>query len=247
MPLSKNEIKFIRSLQQKKNRDRESLFIVEGVKLVKELLSQNKYKIKKIYCTDKVNLKFNFDLLPYSITTKELKQISSLKTPNQTLAVVHKNTTDQIDLDTPNLSLMLDDIKDPGNLGTIIRTADWFGVQQIICSSESVDIYNPKVIQSTMGAIFRVNVFYKKLSTVISRFSKANFEILTADMDGENALNKAYKKKSVLIMGSESHGISEDISKLSQAITIPSYGKTESLNVAIASSIICSCYVKINR
>ena len=166
-----------------------------------------------------------------------------MKSPNKVLAIVHQNTSTQINYDEDNLILVLDDINDPGNLGTIIRTADWFGITQIIASKNTVELFNPKVIQSSMGAVYRVNYFVEDLIEVVNQFKEKSTPILGAVIDGENVYKTSINKQCVLLMGSESHGINETLLNLvTQKLTIPKYGQTESLNVAMATGILLSEY-----
>ena len=162
MSLSKNEIKFVKNLQQKKFRDLEGLFVVEGVKMVNELLEQDKFAVKSVFGTSSEDINHFTEF--QHISQAELERISGFKSPNQVLAVAQQSESMDPDMDENNLILLLDDVKDPGNLGTIIRTADWFGITQIICSPNTVDLYNPKVIQASMGAIFRIEIFYQDLN-----------------------------------------------------------------------------------
>jgi TrmH family RNA methyltransferase len=248
LSLSKNEIKFIQSLQQKKFRDTEDLFVVEGIKLFQELITSESYEIEEILILEDSelidNLKPEHALLLSIISQKDLERISGLKQPNQVLAVVKKNSVPEIDHQKDGLILFLDDIKDPGNLGTIIRTAEWFGVHQIICSTTSVELYNPKVVQASMGSLFRMNICQTDLIEALAAAKKNDFQLLCADMKGENLHTFDFKSKTALIMGSESHGVSDEIRALSQAITIPKYGSAESLNVAMACGIIMSYFKK---
>jgi TrmH family RNA methyltransferase len=248
MSLTKNEIKFIKSLHLKKNRSLEQLFIVEGEKLVKELFNQNKFKVKQVLITDNYDVNQIPDNINYSfISNKDLERISAFKSPNKVLAVVHQTTSSKINFEEDNLTLVLDDVNDPGNLGTIIRTSDWFGVTQIIASKNTVELFNSKVIQSSMGAIYRVNYFVEDLEEVIQQFKKNNTPILGAVIDGENVYNTSINKKSVLLMGSESHGINETLLNLiSKRLSIPKFGQTESLNVAMATGILLSEYKQNN-
>ncbi len=246
MSLTKNEIKFIKSLHIKKNRVEHALFIVEGEKLVSELLKQSKFKIQALYFTQK----FDQNDIPNGVSStlisdKDLSRISGFKTPNNVLAIVQQNQSTQVNFEASNLTLVLDDINDPGNLGTIIRTAEWFGITQIIASPNTVDLYNPKVIQASMGAIYRMNYLVSDLKSVLPNFLANGYDVLGAFIDGENVYQNAWPKKSVLVMGSESHGISDEISKLvSKQITIPKFGGTESLNVGIATGILISEYAR---
>lgn len=228
--LSRNQIKFIQSLKQKKFRLQHQLFVVEGEKLVNEFLNSD-WKIEQIYATKE------WDGDAFEVTVKELERISSFKTPNKVLAIVKiPNEKSHV---SGNIVLALDSIKDPGNLGTIIRLADWFGVQNIFCSKECVDLYNPKVVQSTMGSITRVQVQYVNLKSKFK--SLKNYKISAAVMDGENIFTVNKSVKRILLFGNESHGLSQDLLELThQKITIPKSekSKADSLNVANACGII---------
>ena len=240
--VSRNEIKLIKSLNSKKNRLKELLFIVEGEKMVDELLSSN-YKVKKIYGT-KVWYENNFsklDLIDFQkISNDELCRISNLKTPNNVLALVEIFSNE---LDYTNLkgtTLILDSINDPGNLGTIIRSCDWFNVRNVICSKNTVDVFNNKTIQSTMGSIFRVNIHYCELTNFFVSINNKP-QTYAATLDGKNLKNvKKNKKDNFIIIGSESHGISEELMKfVDEKIKIENVSAGgESLNAAIATSII---------
>jgi TrmH family RNA methyltransferase len=239
--ISKNEIKLIKSLSTKKNRLKELLFIVEGEKMVDELLSSN-YKIKKIY-GKKEWFENNFsklDLIDFQkISNDELCRISNLKNPNDVLALVEMFSNELDYSSLTGTTLILDSINDPGNLGTIIRTCDWFNVRNVICSKDTVDIYNNKTIQSTMGSIFRVNVYYFEL---IEFFVNINSKPQTyaATLDGENLKNVKNQKDNFLIIGSESHGISDYLMKfIDEKVKIENVSPGgESLNAAIATGII---------
>ena len=239
--ISKNEIKLIKSLCTKKNRLKELLFVVEGEKMVDELLSSN-YKIKKIYGT-KNWFENNFsklDLIDFQkISCNELCRISNFKNPNGVLALVEMFSNE---LDYSSLSgttLILDSINDPGNLGTIIRTCDWFNVRNLICSKDTVDVYNNKTIQSTMGSIFRVNVYYFELTEFFVSI-KNKPQTYAATLDGVNLKNVKNKNDNFLIIGSESHGISNDLMKfVDEKVKIENVSASgESLNAAIATGII---------
>jgi TrmH family RNA methyltransferase len=239
--ISKNEIKLIKSLSTKKNRLKELLFIVEGEKMVDELLSSN-YKIKKIY-GKKEWFENNFsklDLIDFQkISSDELCRISNFKNPNDVLALVEMFSNELDYSSLTGTTLILDSINDPGNLGTIIRTCDWFNVRNVICSKDTVDIYNNKTIQSTMGSIFRVNVYYFEL---IEFFVNINSKPQTyaATLDGENLKNVKNQKDNFLIIGSESHGISDYLMKfIDEKVKIENVSAGgESLNAAIATGII---------
>jgi len=244
MPISKNEIKFISSLKLKKFRDSEKLFVVEGTKLVTELLNQNKFRIKVIYCLETCTVYIPDSVNKEVIKQSDLERISSLKNPNQIVAIAHQADNTELDVTEENLILLLDDINDPGNLGTIIRSADWFGITQIICSTKSVELYNPKVIQSSMGAVFRCSVMYAELEETVELLASSDFDLYGAEMDGQNAFETTFKSKTGIVMGSESHGISDQIKKKLKSLTIPKKGESESLNVAIACGILVGLYAK---
>lgn len=235
--LSKNQIKFITNLKQKKYRNIHQLFVVEGVKGVEELLSSD-LVLHHLYTTKA--LPFASDAsLTTMITETELKKISSLTTPNTCLAIFEQKTA--IKLSEDKLTLVLDDVRDPGNLGTIIRLCDWFGIENLLCSPQTVDVYNPKVVQSTMGSITRVNVIYDDLSAVLSQTS---LPIYGTFMDGENIYQQQLPTQGFVVMGNEANGISNEITTLvTDKIAIPRFGnqqQTESLNVATAAAIILS-------
>lgn len=244
--LSKNTIKFINSLQRKKNRNINNLFIVEGEKMVKELIN-SELEIDKIFFTKHWEENINQEnLIAEIITENELKKISSLKTPNNALAIV-KIPDYKIDINEikNELSIVLDDLQDPGNLGTIIRTADWFGIKNIICSQNSADVYNPKVVQATMGAIARVKVHYVDIEEFLanSHFSD-NFKIYGTFLNGNNLNETKLNDKGLIIMGNESQGISKNIERfVTEKLFIPNYPAnwktSESLNVSTATAIVC--------
>jgi len=239
--LTNNEIKFIKSLSHKKNRDLNSLFLVEGDKIINELISSD-FIIKKIYGTynwyENNCSKIEEDLF-CKVSPKELSRISNLKSPNNVLAIVNQKN---LELDLSNLTgltLVLDSINDPGNLGTIIRSCHWFNIKNIICSENTVDMYNSKVIQSTMGSIFNVNIFYTELTSFLNDCSN-NHTIYGSFLDGDDIKKIKINSNTLLVIGSESHGISNSIvNKIHKKVTIK--GKSEeinSLNVATATSIM---------
>ena len=213
--ISKNQMKFVRSLQLKKNRDAHNCFVVEGEKIVDEII-QSDFSIYQIFAT-KGWLLSNPNIVAeqtHQISEKELSRISQQSTPNKVLAVVEKVERElKISTITKGLTLVVDEIKDPGNLGTIIRACDWFGVENIICSNNSVDVYNPKVIQATMGSIARVNVYYTNLEETIKNLPN-KFPIYGAFMDGKNISALNLENNTLLVMGSESFGISKKVSEL---------------------------------
>ena len=245
--ISKSDIKYIQSLAHKKFRDEERLFIVEGVKMVEELISSASDNIDRVFATKN----WVERQLPNSVVTKltvvieehELAKISQHKTPNEVLALV-KFPKFQNDYNTDNkLTLVLDQIQDPGNLGTIIRTCDWFGINQIVCSLDTVDNYNPKVIQSAMGSILHIEVIYRSLPTFLSTVQ--DIPIYAAVLNGKSIHDIAIAKPSLLLIGNESNGISKEVLAFAtEKITIPKLGQAESLNAAIASGIIISALLK---
>lgn len=235
--VSKNQIKRITGLHQKKFRNEQQLFIAEGFKVIQELFHSH-YEIQEFYSTD-ATLQLNNEVKPEIISEADLKKISCLKTPNSCLAVFKIKLSKSIKYE--GLTLVLDDIRDPGNLGTIIRLCDWFGIEQLICSEETADVYNPKVIQATMGSIGRVNVIYTSLESFLKSTSQP---IYGAFMDGDVVYETKLPANAILIMGNEANGVSAEIEALIQKkITIPRFGnlqKTESLNVATATAILLS-------
>lgn len=238
--ISKNKIKWIRSLQLKKNRETEGLFLVEGEKMVQEAIIYCKNQIQYIAYTDSFVSEHLADFDHQLVSEKELEMISSLKTPNKALAVV------QIIKSRPSIEnqlvLALDDIQDPGNMGTILRIADWYGIQTIICSKNTVDCYNPKVVQASMGAIFRIQLSYVDLTKWLKACKSTIYGAL---LEGENIYTKETLSNGVLLMGNEGKGISkENMEYINEAISIPRFGKAESLNVSVATGIIVSEFVR---
>lgn len=239
--ITANQKKFVKSLAQKKFRTEYNCFVVEGEKLVHELIDSD-FEIEVMYAL-KDWIEENQHDKAEEVSAKELASISLLKTPNQVLAVV-KQKKEPLPNTINSFSVVLDKIQDPGNLGTIIRTADWFGIKTIICSDDSVDVYNPKVIQATMGSLFRVNVVYTNLTDFFKEYN--SLFVYGAMLDGENVYQKTLNKKgSVLLMGNESKGISESLLPfITDKILIPKIGHAESLNVASATAILCAEFTK---
>ncbi len=233
--LSKNQIKFITKLGQKKYRLQERLFVVEGIKMIKELLA-SPLELYQLYTTTSLNSDAKNEVL---ISEKELKSISFLKTPNTALAIF-KMPEDQ-PLASNGLIVALDDVRDPGNLGTIIRLCDWFGVKDLVCSQQTVDCYNPKVLQATMGSITRVNISYVDLNVFLK---EATLPIYGAFMDGTTVYEATLPEQGILIMGNEANGISSSLETvINKRISIPRFGPvkaTESLNVATATAVLLS-------
>lgn len=243
--ISKNQIKFIRSLHLKKNRDEEKMFIIEGVKLVSEFLSDTNFRIKELFATPDYMVKhlpvIEKRAIAYvEVTTDDLNKISLQTTPNKVLALVYQNTqTLNKELLQTGMTLYLDDIRDPGNLGTMIRVADWFGVKQVICSQNCTELYNPKTLQASMGAVLRVNVVNMPFQALWPLIEK--LPVYGAVLDGKPIYTSTLKK-GILVIGNEANGISPDIlHHISHPITIPSAPSngSESLNAANACAIIC--------
>ncbi|MEZ2334220.1 TrmH family RNA methyltransferase [Mucilaginibacter sp. RCC_168] len=240
--LSKSQISLLSSLQHKKFRREHGLFMVEGYKSVTEFIN-SAYQVDTIYHTPAIapkllNLsrKINFQ----EISLNELQKISSLKTPQEVIGLVKIPIWPVLNYKAleKKFSLVLDNVQDPGNMGTIIRTADWFGIQDIICSEDTVDVYNPKVVQATMGSLARVNVHYADLLSVLPQIK---LPIFGAMLNGHNMYNTNFGAEGLLVMGNEGNGISAPVEQLiTSAVTIPKAGNAESLNVAIATAILCS-------
>ncbi|MDO6758617.1 RNA methyltransferase [Tamlana sp. 2_MG-2023] len=233
--LSKSQIKLITSLKQKKYRQQHGFFVVEGLKTIRELLS-SELELFQLYTTESFGEYLDREVL---ISFAELKKISFLSTPNTALALF--KIPEPKPIEENKLIVALDDVRDPGNLGTIIRLCDWFGIHDLVCSKETVDCYNPKVIQATMGSIARVNINYVDLEAFIKL---QNTSVFGAFMEGENVYTSKLPTEGVLVMGNEANGISEAIEKLIKAkISIPRFGDlqaAESLNVATATAILLS-------
>ena len=233
--LTAHKIKILQSLDKKKFRQKYNLFLVEGNKTIKEIPG-SRYKIQEIFTTNPSELGID-GVKIIEISDSELKKISFLQHPKDSVAVCELLAP--VFLDDVPVQLILDGIQDPGNLGTIIRLADWFGIEQIICSEDTVDFYNPKVIQASMGSFLRVNITYQNIENYLQNSTAA---IIGTDMDGENFYQFDFPEKFNLILGNEGNGIRPNIEELlTHKITIPRFGKsksTESLNVSMAAGII---------
>lgn len=244
--LSKNKIKYIRSLEQKKHRKEENAFLAEGSKLAGDLLGH--FKCKLIAGTAEW-FEANPDIRAQEtieVTREELAKASLLKTPQDVLAVFEM-PDNGIDLSviSNSLCLALDGVQDPGNLGTIIRIADWFGIGHIFCSNDTADAFNPKAVQATMGALARVQLHYCNLEEIILDASEKNAPVFGTFLDGENIYTRPLSSHGIIVMGNEGKGISNEIERLvSRKLLIPNYpqGRTtsESLNVAAATAIVCA-------
>ena len=254
--LSKAEIKRLNRYKQSKFRNQDEIFVVEGEKMLEELL-QSDYNIQSIYATAPWIQK-NTSLIQLKgvankvveINEEDLNKISLLSTPNQVYSLV-KIPQENFPNQTKGLTIVLDGIKDPGNLGTIIRLADWYAIENIICSKDCVDVFNPKTVQSTMGSIFRVKVEYTDLKTYLGN-QPCDLAIYGSIIEGgENIYEKQFSKDAILIIGSESHGISPEIQQyVNHKITIPRFrtdNKPESLNASIATAIMISEIKRIKK
>jgi TrmH family RNA methyltransferase len=240
--ISKNQLKLIHSLEQKKQRKKTGLFLVQGEKNVAELFNSD-FVIKHIFATA-IYINKNSGLLrdkgviniTLEATDEELKKAGTLVSNNSVLAIVECKTAELPVIRGNELILVLDQVGDPGNLGTIIRVADWYGIQHIVCSADCADFYNPKVIAASMGSFARVNVSHADLTEYLNVQTKP---IYGAFLEGQDIHQSALAKSAFIVMGSESHGISSSVANLiTDKITIPSFGQAESLNVAMATGII---------
>jgi TrmH family RNA methyltransferase len=240
--LSKYQISLLKSLQQKKSRVENSLFFVEGYKSIVEFI-KSPYPIEAIYHTASfdpkvLNLSRNMNL--YVISDTEMQKISALKTPQDVIATVKipewpQPTGEYLH---QKFSIVLDGIQDPGNLGTIIRTADWFGITDLICSNDTVDAYNPKVVQASMGSLSRVKVHYADLAAMLSQI---NLPVFGAVLNGESIYQTIFGIEGLLLMGNEGNGIRPELSRfITREVTIPRVGKAESLNVGVATALFCA-------
>ena len=241
------DLKRIRALQQRKGRDEQGLFLVQGPKLVAEL-RQSDWPVEAIYATARVAGEHGIPeatILP----DHEVERLGTLESGNVLVAVVRK--PNEAPLHAPQgqeLVLALDGISDPGNLGTVLRIADWFGIHRVICTPQSVERFNPKCVQATMGALFRVQVAYAELPPLLSAWKEQGTAVYLASMEGANVFTTELHRPAVLVLGSESHGISAAVHAVgSQAIAIPRFGAGESLNVATAASALCMEFARQAR
>ena len=252
--ISKSQVKLVRSLQLKKFRDELGLFVAEGEKCVSEI-AKGFELVFRVQSTDRFTDSIQTDTL--LATPTEIEQMSGLKTPQGVIGVFKKNTdlyTDRIQ-STDQLCLALDGIQDPGNLGTIIRTCDWFGVHDIICSLDTADCYNPKVVQATMGALSRVHIHYVDLPEWLEEYRAQSTEhrpIYGTLLDGKNMYEMPKAEGGIIIMGNEGNGISNAVRRLiTHPIRIPSYPQnaetSESLNVSIATGIVLAEFRRLNK
>ncbi len=241
--VSKSQISFLKSLQQKKHRKEHGLFLVEGLKSVTDFLQSDFYTIETIYHTPhsaSKMLKVSGNIKFQEVSSSELEKISSLSTPQEVIALVKIPVWPEIQPQqlAGKFTLVLDGVQDPGNLGTIIRTIDWFGISTVICSEDTVDIYNPKVVQATMGSLSRIPVHYADLLLLLPKIKQAVFGAM---LNGENIYQTDFGTEGLVLLGNEGNGIRPEIQPfISRNITIPQIGKAESLNVAIAAAVFCN-------
>ncbi|MBS1668176.1 MAG: RNA methyltransferase [Bacteroidetes bacterium] len=249
--LEKSQAKYIQSLSQKKFRDQEQAFIAEGPKIINELLLAANIELLALYAIGEW-VSDNPDLaskIPkgrfFEIKEKELERVSNLQTPNQVVAVFKKPVFPQPIFEN-KISLLLDGIQDPGNMGTLLRTADWFGIGQVICNKETVDVFNTKVVQSTMGSIARVQVIYEDLEGFLKKHP--NLPVYATELDGKNLFDIKEAKACFVLIGNESKGVRPELSALaSEHIMIPKFGMAESLNAAVAAGIVLGHLLSANR
>ncbi|SHF36434.1 RNA methyltransferase [Dysgonomonas macrotermitis] len=246
--LTKNKIKYIQSLKNKKDRDIYGTFVAEGDKIVLDLLPE--MKCQALLATtdfiEKNNLSAFHDIEELiEVSKSEIERVSFQKNPQQVIAVFYQRKPSYDKMQLPHqLSLALDGIQDPGNMGTIIRLADWYGIENVFCSKDTVDIYNPKVVQATMGALSRVNVYYEDMVSFLQSVSK-EMPVYGTFLDGEDMYKTELTQNGIIVMGNEGKGISPDVEKaVSHKLLIPNYpvgrSTSESLNVSVATAIICS-------
>lgn len=250
---SKSTISFLRSLQQKKFRNEEGAFIVEGPKMVAEVLKSD-FKVRQLYATSSWTPEQHLSSPLEIITETEMERVSGLQTPNKVLAVVEMPVLEgPVSSLLSGMHLLLDQIQDPGNLGTIIRIADWFGVTSVICSPDTADVFNPKVIQSSMGSVFNVKIHYRSLADVLLKNADGNkWPVYATLLSGNDIYNTEMKASSLVILGNESRGVNPVLNAfITQGIFIPrppnKSSKAESLNVAVAAGIVCSEYCRKNN
>jgi TrmH family RNA methyltransferase len=248
---SKSTIKFIKSLRLKKYRLQENKFILEGAKNVKLLLKSD-YEINILVATSNflreyTNLLLNRSIEIYQVSEKELSSLGTFQENNSALVVASIPTNKQITIHEHQYGLVLDDISDPGNLGTIIRVADWYGIAGIICSTNTVELYNPKVLHASMGSFINTNVYYTDLPSYLAQ---TNLPIIGTFTKGENLHNPqtVWPSEGLIVVGNESKGISETlVPYIHQKISIPNHGHAESLNAALAAAVVCDNFIRVKN
>jgi TrmH family RNA methyltransferase len=246
--LSKNKVKFIQSLKQKKYRYQHRTYVLEGDKLAEELLTYAPERVSELFATEEwlenhLTLWKGLPLQPTIISERELKKISQLKTPNKVLilASMQPEFPSATKLSAGTAAFFLDEVQDPGNLGTILRVADWFGLPDVFCAPGTVDLYNPKVVQASMGAFFRLRVHYKALPDLLEE--NPGLPVYGAELKGKNVFDLSWKLPCLIVLGNESRGIlPETATRIDEFIHIPAgpRSETESLNVGVAAGIIAA-------
>ena len=237
--LIKSQVKYIQSLSHKKLRDSEGVFVAEGPKLINELLSAHLPLLELFAVKEWIEVQKPLPAAVTEISQGELERISQLQTPNQVLGIFKKPDFSANKPLRNTISIMLDTIQDPGNLGTIIRCADWFGISQVFCSTDCADAWNIKVVQATMGSIARVEVAYGSLEQWLEQ--DPDLPTYAAVLEGTDLRKHPHIKEGIIIIGNESKGISDAVlARCSNRITIPRHGQAESLNAAVATGIILS-------
>lgn len=242
--ISAAEIKFVKSLQERKSRHEHRLFVVEGIKSVEELVKSN-FDIRTIYTTNsELDLPASLKEKTLKISANDMERMSGLESPQSVMAVAHMPALIDLKVNC-GVTLALDNIQDPGNLGSILRTADWFGVSTILCSENTVDVYNPKVVQSSMGSVFRVKTYYCNLKSELQAMLTQNFTLYATAIEGENVFKTDVKEPAVILFGNEGKGIGDELIDLAEfKISIPCFSteinKPESLNVAASVAVILS-------
>jgi RNA methyltransferase, TrmH family len=242
--LSKSQVKYIQSLYHKKFRDEEGLFFAEGPRLINDLLASGRFVCRQLFGTALWQAEMHALQPAFSgewvlVTDAELQRISALTTPHQVLGVFEQAGADVNFSPKGVLTLVLDSIQDPGNMGSILRTADWFGIKNVVCTSSCVEVYNPKVVQGSMGSIARLNIVYTDVAAWLS--AHAPIPVMGAVLEGKNMREVAVLKEGILMMGNEGNGISDSLLPfVTLPVTIPRLGGAESLNVAVATGILLS-------
>jgi len=246
--LSKNTVKFIKSLHQKKFRNQEQKFFVEGEKSVLEVANSD-FKVDLILGTapffQEHQDKFEKEVEKITLTQNQLENLGQYKSNDSALAIAQMKQNNPFNLLKGELAIALDDVRDPGNLGTIIRVADWYGIKKLVFSNHTAEFYNPKVIQASMGSFTRVEFFYADLSKILQKWQ---VPVYGAFLDGNNIHQMKSLEPGVILMGNESKGISDEVGKLvTEKVTIPGFGQAESLNVAIATAILCDNFKRLTN
>lgn len=248
MAISKNWQKLIKSLHQKKHRKEQALFFLEGEKVVLELL-QSDYEVEILFGTNDFFLKNKIpSYIRYEIALEaDLVALGTFQSNRACLAVVKQKKMNLPSLEKNEIILALDNIQDPGNMGTIIRICDWYGIKNVVCSNETVDLYNPKVINSSKASFLRVNCVYTNLTGFIKEASVKNIQVYGAVLNGSNIYNTTLQKNGIVVVGNEANGISNDILYyVNQKISIPCFGGAESLNVGVATAVVIDNFFRQN-